>query len=139
MPGLSLVAGDSADVQALRTSSANDTVRIGLIGCRGMGWANLKSVLTHSGVECVALCDVDQNVLAERAAELEQKTGRRAALHGDYRRLLESSDIDAVIIATPDHWHCLQMIHACEAGKDVYVEKPIANSIEECDWMVAAA
>ena len=139
MPGLSLVAGDSADVQALRTSSANDTVRIGLIGCRGMGWANLKSVLTHSGVECVALCDVDQNVLAERAVELEQKTGRRAALHGDYRRLLESSDIDAVIIATPDHWHCLQMIHACEAGKDVYVEKPIANSIEECDWMVAAA
>jgi predicted dehydrogenase len=119
-------------------SSPNDTVRIGVIGCNNMGWSDLTSILTHSGVECIALCDVDSNVLNRRAAELEKKTARKAALYGDYRKLLENKDVDAVIIGTPDHWHCLIMINACEAGKDVYVEKPISNTIEECNLMVAA-
>lgn len=118
--------------------SPNDTVRIGVIGCNNMGWSDLTSILTHSGVACVALCDIDSRVLNKRAAELEKKTGKKAALYGDYRKLLDNKDIDAVIIGTPDHWHCLQMINACEAGKDVYVEKPISNTIEECNLMVAA-
>ncbi|MEK6479992.1 Gfo/Idh/MocA family oxidoreductase [Catalinimonas sp. 4WD22] len=119
--------------------SANETINIGLIGCNNMGWHNLNSMLKNNGAQCIALCDVDSNVLNKRAAELQQKTGSKAKLYDDYRKLLDNKDIDAVIIGTPDHWHCLQMIHACEAGKDVYVEKPIANSIEECNLMVAAA
>lgn len=119
--------------------SANDTVVVGLIGCKGMGFSNLKAFLNQPGVECGALCDVDVNVLNERAAETEKITGKKPVLYNDFRKLLEQKDIDAVIVATPDHWHCLQMVYACEAGKDVYCEKPLANTIEECNVMVDAA
>jgi predicted dehydrogenase len=119
--------------------AANDKVSVALIGCKGMGWSNLTSHLKLPDVDVVGLCDVDSNVLNERAAELEQKTGKKAKLYKDYRKLLENKEVDAVIIATPDHWHCLTMVNACEAGKDVYVEKPLANSIEECQVMMAAA
>lgn len=116
----------------------NDTIHLGLIGCRNMGWANLMSILKNVDVKCIALCDVDNNILQERAAELQKLTNHQPRLYKDYRSLLDNKDIDAVIIATPDHWHCLQMVHACQAGKDVYVEKPIANSIEECNVMLKA-
>jgi len=119
--------------------SANEKIVVGLIGCKGMGFSNLNAFLSKPGVECAALCDVDSNVLNERAAEIEKMTGKKPALFGDYRKLLQQKDIDAVIVGTPDHWHCLQMIDACEAGKDVYCEKPLANTIEECNLMVAAA
>ena len=122
-----------------RTLAPSDSLRFGLIGVNGMGWANLRSHLTVPGVSCTALCDVDSNVLGRRAAELEQMTGKAPVTYGDYRRMLENPDLDFVVIATPDHWHCLQMVHACEAGKDVYVEKPLANSIGECEIMVRAA
>ena len=118
---------------------ANDRINVGLIGCKSMGWSDLSDFFLHPEVDCVALCDIDQNILAQRASEVEKIRGKRPELYGDYRKLLERADIDAVIIGTPDHWHCLQMVDACEAGKDVYVEKPIANSIAECDAMVAAA
>jgi predicted dehydrogenase len=122
-----------------KNTSALNTIRLGLIGCKGMGWADLSETLRHEGTECIALCDVDNNVLNSRAEELEKNTGKKPLRYTDYRKLLDNKDIDAVIIGTPDHWHCLQMVHACEAGKDVYVEKPIGNSIEECNLMVAAA
>jgi predicted dehydrogenase len=119
---------------------ANDRVRIGVIGCKGQGWSNMNAHLKLSDVDCVALCDVDQSVLDQRAADVEKIRGKKPKLYyGDYRKLLEDKDIDAVIIGTPDHWHCLQMVDACAAGKDVYVEKPMANSIEECRIMQAAA
>jgi predicted dehydrogenase len=138
IPGNSIASGFAQ--KAVSSSTTDDAVvRVGLIGCNGMGWANLTSFLKHPGVECTALCDVDSNVLNRRSAELEKRAGKKPTLYGDYRKLLENKDIDAVIIGTPDHWHCLQMVAACEAGKDVYVEKPIANSIEECNLMVAAA
>lgn len=125
----------------MRTSSvsANDKIRVGLIGCRSMGWGNLSDFLVHPEVDCVGLCDIDRNVLEGKAAEVEKRRGKKPDLYGDYRKLLERKDMDAIIIGTPDHWHCLQMTDACAAGKDVYVEKPIANSIAECDAMVAAA
>ncbi|GAA4447468.1 Gfo/Idh/MocA family oxidoreductase [Nibrella saemangeumensis] len=104
-----------------------------------MGWHNLNSMLKHQNVRCLALCDIDSNVLNKRAAELEKSTGKKPILYSDFRKLLENKDIDAVIVGTPDHWHCLMTVYACEAGKDVYVEKPLANSIEECNLMVAAA
>jgi predicted dehydrogenase len=117
----------------------SDQVRVGVIGVNGMGFNDLGSILKIPEVECVALCDVDASVLHRRAGQLEKQIGVRPALYGDFRRLLEDPDIDAVIIGTPDHWHCLIMTMACEAGKDVYVEKPLANSIGECGLMVAAA
>ena len=118
--------------------SPNEIVNVALIGARGQGFENLKSFLKNKDVNCVAICDVDTRVSEPRAAEVEKISGKKPVIYGDYRKVLENKDIDAVIIGTPDHWHCLQMVHACEAGKDVYVEKPIANSIEECDVMVAA-
>ena len=122
-----------------RKTSPNDKLQIGLIGGNGMGWSDLRSHLLLSDVECVALADVDQNVLDKRAADVQTIQHNRPQLFKDYRKLLENKDIDAVIIGTPDHWHCMAMIDAVSAGKHVYVEKPLANSIEECNLMLAAA
>ncbi len=117
--------------------SAADKIRVAAIGVNSMGWADINAVIKNPGVECVALCDVDRNVLDKRAAELASK-GIQVKTFGDYRKVLENKDIDAGVIGTPDHWHCLMMAEACEAGKDVYVEKPIGNSVAECRAMVAA-
>lgn len=119
--------------------SANDRINVALIGCRSMGWSNLSTFLQSDEVRCVALCDIDQSVLNSRAKDLASVRKEKFDLYGDYRRILDRKDVDAVIIGTPDHWHCLQFMDACRAGKDVYVEKPIANSIAECDVMVEAA
>lgn len=115
-------------------------VNIGAIGIKGMGWANVMAALKVPGVNLVALCDVDKSVLDQRMGELAKLNvdASKVKTYGDYRQLLEQKDVDAVIIATPDHWHALMMIDACEAGKDVYVEKPAGNSIGECRAMVAA-
>jgi predicted dehydrogenase len=120
-------------------TSANDKVVVGLIGCNGMGFANLRNFVAQPGVECAALCDVDQNVLDRRSNDVLDITGKKVEQFKDYRKLLERKDIDAVIIGTPDHWHCLLMVNSVEAGKDVYCEKPLANSIKELDIMVKAA
>lgn len=121
----------------LRATSPSDRINIAAIGINGMGWSDLTSMLKNPAANCVALCDVDKNVLDKRAAELAAK-GINVRTYGDYRQLLENKDVDAVIIGTPDHWHCLQMADAVSAGKDVYVEKPIGNSISEIRAMVAA-
>ena len=117
----------------------SDQVRVGVIGCNGMGFSDLNSIMKVPEVECVALCDIDDEVLSRRAGQVTERWGSTPALHTDFRRLLDDPDIDAVIIGTPDHWHCLMMVLACEAGKDVYVEKPLANTVGECALMVAAA
>jgi predicted dehydrogenase len=121
-----------------RKVSANDKIHVGLIGCKGMGWADLTAMLKVPDVVPVALCDVDANALDERGAELEAVSGKKVQQYGDYRRMLDDKTIDAVIIATPDHWHALQLIDAMSAGKDAYCEKPLGNSIAECRAMVAA-
>lgn len=117
--------------------SAAPVVNVGLIGCRGMGWNNLKSFLRNDGVVVRALCDVDNNILEQRKAELSAQN-IAPEIFTDHRKLLEMKDLQAVIIATPDHWHCLQLVDALKAGKDVYVEKPLANSIAESWAMVKA-
>lgn len=122
-----------------RSASPNETLVIGLIGARSMGFFDLTNHLKQADVVCGGLCDVDATVLEERAAEVEEMKGAGPRLFRDYRELLDQRDLDAVIIGTPDHWHCLQLAHACEAGKDVYVEKPMANSIAELNAMVGAA
>lgn len=121
-----------------RRTPPSDQVNVGLIGCNNRGFHVLQNHLRVPGVNCLALCDIDANVLNKRAAELETTTSKKPARYGDFRRLLEDKAIDAVIIGTPDHWHCLPTVYACQAGKDVYVEKPLANSIGECELMVRA-
>ncbi|MEN8203664.1 MAG: Gfo/Idh/MocA family oxidoreductase [Bacteroidota bacterium] len=118
---------------------ANDKISVALIGARNMGWGNLKDILKQENVECKTLCDVDDAVLSEKAAELVKSGKRKPSLEKDYRKVLEDKDIDAVIVGTPDHWHCLPTVEACEAGKHVYVEKPLANSVGEINVMLDAA
>lgn len=115
----------------------SDRINVAAMGVNGMGWANLSSLMKLPEVNVVALCDVDSNVIARRTEELK-KSDVKVKIYGDYRKMLEDKDIHAVVIGTPDHWHCLQMVEACAAGKDVYVEKPVGNSIEECRVMEAA-
>ena len=122
-----------------RKVAPSDTVKIGLMGVRGVNWANLQSHLRVNGVECIALCDIDQTVLNNRAADLEKMTGKKADLYSDFRKMLERKDIDAILVGTPDHWHTLGTLYAMESGKDVYVEKPGSHNIFEGRKMVEAA
>jgi len=120
----------------------DSTINIGVIGCNGMGWSNTLSMLKNSGVNLVGICDVDQNVVNRRLSEMQEKDlelSKKIKTYRDYRDLLRNKDIQAVIIGTPDHWHCKIMVDACAAQKAIYVEKPIANTIEECQLMVSAA
>ncbi len=114
----------------------NDTINIGLIGCKGMGFSDLTSMLKMGDTNVIALCDVDENVLQSRTLDLEKAGIKKPTWYTDYRLLLENKDIDVVVIGTPDHWHCLQLTDALQAGKDVYCEKPIANSIQEANIML---
>jgi predicted dehydrogenase len=123
---------------SIRAAKANDSIRIGLIGANGQGNWNLVQALKQPNVVCVAICDIDDNVLNKRVAEITKLQTTKPLQYKDHRALLANKEVDAVIIGTPDHWHCIQLIDAVEAGKDVYVEKPIANSIYECDQMVKA-
>lgn len=118
--------------------AASDKVNVALIGCRNMGFGILKHHLDTGTVNCVALCDVDENVLKEKSETVKKDYNQSPELLKDYRKVLERKDVDAVIIGTPDHWHCLITVDACSAGKDVYVEKPMANTIAECNIMVKA-
>jgi predicted dehydrogenase len=137
-----LAAGSVLSVEAISKACAtvppSDKIRVGLIGGNSMGWSDLSSFLKNSDVECVALCDVDRNVL-NRVTDAVVKLNRpQPKLYVDYRKMLENKDIDAVIIGTPDHWHCLILCDALEAGRHVYVEKPIGNSIAEINIMQRA-
>lgn len=138
----SLVAGAALSplfASQLRAKiSANDKINVALVGCRNMGMHDLTDHLKQPDIVCAAMCDIDDNVLQERAKTVQELTGKTPALYKDYRRVIDDKDIDIVIIGTPDHWHCLITAEACEAGKDVYVEKPLANSIEECHVMLKA-
>lgn len=119
---------------------AADQINIGAIGINGMGWANVTSAVKQPGVNLAAVCDIDKNVIEKRLADFAKMkpVARKPKIYSDYRKLLEDKDIDAVIIGTPDHWHAKIMIDACAAGKDVYCEKPVGNSIGECRAMVDA-
>jgi predicted dehydrogenase len=118
---------------------ANDKIVIGLIGAGGMGQHNTNVASTKPEIQVGAICDVDDAHLAEPVKRSTQKYGRAPKTFKDFRQLLEMKDIDAVIIGTPDHWHALPCIYACEAGKDVYCEKPISHNIVEGQAMVGAA
>jgi predicted dehydrogenase len=136
----SFTAATAATTLALSTAPAralgvNERIRLGFIGVGNRGSQLLDAFLKHSDMDVVALCDVFEPYLA-RANE---KLARKAETYGDFRKLLERTDLDAVVIATPDHWHAIQTIAACDAGKDVYCEKPLSITIHEGRRMVEAA
>ncbi|MDA0201070.1 MAG: Gfo/Idh/MocA family oxidoreductase [Bacteroidetes bacterium] len=119
--------------------SANDQLNVGTIGINGMGWNNTMRVLEVPGVNLVAVCDVDQSVISKRLNDKKVASFKdKIKVYNDYRKMLDQKDIDVIYIGTPDHWHALMMVDVAAAGKHVYVEKPIGNSIAECEVMVAA-
>lgn len=122
-------------LSSMRILGANDRVRLGFIGVGNRGDQVLDAFLKHQDAQVVAICDVNEPYLAPAA----RKAGGSPALLRDYRKILEMKDLDAVVINTPDHWHALQFIQACEAGKDVYVEKPLSLVVAEGRKMVDAA
>lgn len=113
--------------RAASGQNPSEFIRIGFIGVGGQGNSNLRAMMKNA----VAVCDVDKTHLAAARQTVEKATGRPCAAFGDYRKLLEDKGIDAVCISTPDHWHTLPAIDACEAGKDVYCEKPLTLTIRE--------
>lgn len=119
--------------------SPNDTVRIATVGLRGRGKSHLQAFTSLPNVDLVAICDVDDSVLDGAKKFVEQKRGKAPECLKDLRKLLEDKSIDAISIATPNHQHTLQAIWACQAGKDVYVEKPCAYNMFEAKQIVAAA
>lgn len=119
---------------------ANNRIRVCTIGFNGQGGSHIKDILAMKGeAEYVALCDVDANVRAKGAALVKAAQGKEPKLYKDMRDAMQDKDIDAVTIATPNHWHSLAAVWACQAGKDVYVEKPVSHTIAEGRRMVQVA
>ncbi len=119
--------------------SPNDKLVMGMIGVGGMGTGRLQGFLKHSDVEVAAVCDLDRDHLDRALGIVEKARGRRPVGFSDFRRLLDLKEIDAVTVVTPDHWHAIPFVQACRAGKDVFVEKPLAYSIQEGRAMADAA
>src|SRR5690242_14830707 len=126
-----VAASSMARAQAAPKRGANDTIRIGVVGVKGRGTSHIKGFTGLDKVQVVALADIDESWLNQRGDELDKQTGRKVARFGDLRKLYEDKSIDAVSIATPNHWHTLAAIWAMQAGKDVYVEKPCSHNIFE--------
>ena len=121
-------------------AGANDRVRVAVIGIRKMGKGHISGYADLKNVEVAALCDVDENLFAERVkTRLTDKGKPSPKLYTDIRKLLENKDIDAVVIATPNHWHALAAIWAIQAGKHVSVEKPCCHNFFEGQQLVKAA
>lgn len=119
----------------------NDRIRVALVGLRGRGKDHVRALqeLSSEGIDLVTMCDVDQKLLAARSADYEKLSGTKLITTTDMRRVFDDKDIDAVCFATPNHWHALGTIWACQAGKDVYCEKPGTHSFAEGPLVMAAA
>jgi predicted dehydrogenase len=128
-------AGVATALSSSRILGANDRVRIGFIGVGNRGDQVLDAFLPHADTQIVAICDIHQPYVDFAA----RKAGGDPAKLNEYRRLFDMKDVDAIAVCTPDHWHALMMIQACEAGKDVYVEKPLSLVVSEGRAMVNAA
>jgi predicted dehydrogenase len=124
---------------ATKKPGPNEKVRVALVGCGGMGLGDLDTFFQNAEVDCSIVCDVDDGHLAKAVKLVEEKRGHKPKTVKDFRRAIDRKDVDVVLVATPDHWHALPTIYACEAGKDVYVEKPLAKTIEEGRAMINAA
>ncbi len=132
---LGLAAASTTAASAAQVLGANAKIRLGFIGVANRGGQLMDAFLEQDDIQIVTLCDVDKRALEKSRSKV---TGH-VELEGDFRKLIDRKDLDAVVIATPDHWHAVQMILACDAGKDVYVEKPLCVTIHEGRKMVQAA
>ena len=135
--GSALAAGGFVNLNP-RAMGANDKVTLALIGGRNQGRLVALRAIQQGG-QFKTFCDLDPAIQEKVGADIEKAQGRKPELEKDFRRVLEDKDIQAVIIATPDHWHARAMILACQAGKDVYIEKPLSQTIQEGHLMREAA
>lgn len=134
-----LAVSSAAAVPSLRaddrTSGANERIRVGWIGCGFRGSHVASAMAEVPGVEIVATCDVYE----PNAEKARERLARNGTAHKDFRRVLDRNDVDAVLIAAPDHWHAIPTVLACQAGKDIYVEKPLRHNVAEGRAMFDAA
>lgn len=135
----SLFASAAAGTFSLNAAGANDRIVVGVMGINDRGMDLALELARLGDVELRYLADPDTRLFPGRAKEVETRTGKRPACVQDFRRVLDDPEVDAIAIATPDHWHALGTVLACQAGKDVYVEKPTSHSIWESRKMVEAA
>jgi predicted dehydrogenase len=129
----------STALGAARVLGANERVNFAIVGLHGRGYAHLECVRENPGTMVTHVCDVDRRELEKFAAETKKQFAADPVAVTDFRRILESKDVDVVTIATPDHWHAPMAIAALQAGKHVYVEKPCSHNPREGEWLIAAA
>jgi predicted dehydrogenase len=136
--GLAALGGISFITQPRRVWGANDRVRVAVIGIRGQGFTHVEGWAAVPNTEVAAICDIDENVISQRLADMEKRHLAKPKVYSDVRKLLEDKSIDAISIATPNHWHSLMGIWGCQAGKDIYVEKPCSHAWWEGHQLVEA-
>jgi len=136
---LGVAAGMIVVTGAEGRAAASERVRVAVIGTHGRGTDHAQMFASNPGAEVVAVCDVDEATFERPIRIVQEQTGKAPRVEKDFRRLLDDKSIDAVTIATPDHWHALMTVMACQAGKDVYVEKPVSHNVVEGRRMVEAA
>ncbi len=117
----------------------NDQIVLGMIGVGVQGMSRLREFLKHADTRVAAISDVDRDHLDRAVAEVEKVRGQKPKAFGDFRRVLEDKEIDAVVVVTPDHWHAIPTVRAFEAGKDVFVEKPLSYTVAEGRMMADAS
>lgn len=141
----SLMAGAPAYIKGYAKTQPSDIVNVGVAGIRSRGGyyyggtGHTANYTKYKGSRVAVICDADENLFPQAIADIEKLGGEKPTTVVDFHDMLDNKDIDAISIATPDYWHALQMIWACQAGKDVYIEKPISYTIEEGQKMVEAA
>jgi predicted dehydrogenase len=129
----------SPTIVSANAFGANDRINAAVLGVNGRGKSHISGLMAQDNVQVATLCDPDLNIANKRAGEFKEKYGKEVAVEQDLRRVMDDKDIDVVSIATPNHWHSLSVIWACQAGKDCYVEKPGSHNIYEGRKMVEAA
>ena len=141
IPGIAQAAEEQAPgpAERRRAVGANDKIRVCCIGVRGRGTAHIQGYLGQPDATVAALCDVDLGVTGRAVKMVQDKTGKAPRVYQDLRQVFDDKDIDAVSLALPIHWHALASIWAMQAGKDVYVEKPVSHNVQEGRRMVEAA
>jgi len=132
-------AADETSPKTDKKVGANDVINIAVIGVRGRGMEHVRAYNESDEARITTICDVDRNVIGRAMKAVSSNNGSEPKYVQDLRRVLDDKDIDAVSIATPNHWHALAAIWAIQAGKDVYVEKPVSHNVSEGRRMVEAA
>src|SRR5438045_2821584 len=137
--GAMLAGVPAAAAASPRRVGPNERLRVAVVGVHGQGSVHVGRWLSLGDVEVAAICDPDESVVAAPIKKVEDKSGKKPVHYKDLRKLLEDKSIDAISVATPNHWHCLAGIWAMQAGKDAYVEKPLGHNLFECRQLVEAS